>query len=322
MADTIQNTRDFRTVFKREFQKTHYRQALYPMFAYSDFRDILEAGRKVTWDYDADSLARNLGSGDTYTIRLRTTTAEEMTIDQKPSDSFIIPRTERIQDHLPTQKKWATKAVNNIITKMDGDILFDLADGAATTLDAGDFGGTDGEPLAVTTGNAADVFAKARTALLNKNVIYSRNKMFKNDIRHDQDGVRFPAAAISPELDEKLSLAIGFRDVGSADSVLKEGFNDAFSKLFKFNTGVSTSLPFEFRLTLTATPTDAKILTLGSGSTTVCSGTAVKFTWKTTLGSTVGNVLAVTDAATSVANLVAFLNAPFTDGGSDYVEFV
>lgn len=322
MSTTVQNTRDFRTVFKREYQKTHFRQALYTLFAYTDFREILEAGDSVAWDYDADSVADDLGSDDAYTIRAKTTTKETLTISRKPSDSFIIPRSERIQDHLPTQEKWARKAVNNIITKIDGDVLYDLTAGAYQRLDAGDFGGSSGTPLTVTTGNAASVFAKARTALKNQNVIYSRNKMFRNDIQLDQSGDKFPAAAISPELEEALNLAIGFKDTGAGDQILKEGFDETFSKLFKFNTGISTSLPFEFRYTLTATPTNGKALVLGSGTTTIGSGTAVSLNWVTSLGSTVGNVLAEVNGTTSVTNLVNLLNAPFTGVSSKSVPFV
>src|SRR5690606_14003965 len=123
MSTTVQNTRDFRTTFKRTYQMTHYKKAVYPLFGFTDFREALEEGDTVAWDYDADSVADDLGSDDSYSIRKKTSTRETLSINQKPSDSFIIPRTERIQDHLPTQQKWSQKAVNAIITKMDGDII-------------------------------------------------------------------------------------------------------------------------------------------------------------------------------------------------------
>jgi hypothetical protein len=323
MAKTVQNTRDFKTVYKRTYQMRRFRQSLYQLFCYTDFRDVLNGGEQVEWSYDADMLARNLGSDDSYKIRRQTTGKDLITIDQKPSTSFIIPKTERIQDHLPTQQKWATKAVNVILTKQDGDVLAAIAAGAGTRLDASYFGGVAGNPVALTDSNVAKVFAKARVGLLNRNVIWSENKMFKNDIKQDHDGNLFAAAAISPEMEAELNLAIGFKDTGSADNVLKEGFNAAFSRLFKFNTGISTSLPFEFRLTLTQTPTNsATALQVGSGSTTVGTGDSIKVTWVTSIGSTPGNVLAETSAAVSVGHLVDLLNAPYAGVATKSVPFV
>lgn len=322
MSKTVQNTRDFRTTFKREYQMTHYKKACYPLFAYTKFRDILEAGDTVAWDYDADSVAGDLGSDDAYTIRKKTTSQETLTINRKPFDSFIIPKTEKIQDHLPTQKKWSQKAVNTIITKMDGDILYDLTAGAGNTLDAGDFGGSAGEPIDVTTGNVAQIFAKSRTILVNNNVVYNQNKLFRNDVKLDTEE-RFPAAAISAELEEKLNLAIGFKDTSAADSILKEGFSDTFSRLFKFNTAVTTSLPFEFRLTYTSTPADASVLKIGSGSATIGTGTAVEFLWETgTITDAPGKVKAETSATASVEHLVNLINDPYNGVTGESEPFV
>lgn len=300
------NTIPLKTVFAREYQRTHFKKAVYPLFADMRFEDILSDGATVDWAYDDDAVADSLDASDGYTLENKTVTNETITVNQKPSHGFRIPASQRIQDHRPTQEKWARKAMNVIFQKIDGDVLKDLRDGAATTLDNSSFGGSSGDPITVTSSNAAAIFAAAQRLLTNNNVIYDENKAFTNNVMLD-GGDRFPVAAIPAELKEQLLLQIGFKNTDYADKTLKSGF---MGPLFGFNACASTSLPFSFRLTQTATPTDATTITLGSGSSTIGSGTSLAFTWKTTIGATAGNVLAVTNGTTSITNLVALINAP------------
>ncbi len=297
-----------KTAYAKEFQRTHYKQAVFPMFADTRFKDLLEEGSTVSWDYDDDAVADELGSGDTYSIEEKTATPETLTVDKKPSHGFVLKGSEKIQQHINTPEKWARKSMNAIFTKIDGDVLKDLRDGANTTLDAGNFGGSSGTPVTPTTSNAASIFAAARTVIKNNNVMYDENKTFKNVIKID-GGDRFPVAAIPNELEEKLLLQIGFKDTGEGDKVMKSGF---MGPLFKFNAIGSTSLPFSFRLTYTATPTDAATLTIGG----------LVWTWETGSLDTAGKVKAETSAAVSVAHLVVALNAPYTASSSDFEELV
>lgn len=315
------NTIPLKTVFAAEYQRTHFKKAVYPLFADMRFEKILSEGSTVDWSYDDDAVADNLASGDGYTLEDKTVTNETIVVDQKPSHGFRIPATQRIQDHRPTQQKWARKAMNVIFQKIDGDVLKDLRDGALSTIDNSYFGGNSGDPITVTSGNAAAIFTTAQTILTNNNVIYDENKAFSNDVELD-GGDRFPCAAIPAELKAQLLLQVGFKNTDYADSVMKSGY---MGPLFGFNAVASTALPYSFRYTLSATPTNAKKLILGGaiGATTTIgtAAAAVKITWVTTIGSTAGNVLAVTDAATSVANLVALLNDPYGTTNANKVCF-
>lgn len=297
-----------KTVYAAEFQRTHFKKAVFPLFADTRFRDVLKEGATVSWDYDDDAVADELGSGDTYTIEEKTATAETLTVDKKPSHGFVIRGTEKIQQHGPTQEKWARKSMNVIMQKVDGDILKDLKAAANSSLSAGDFGGSSGDPITATSSNAAAIFAAAQRVLTNNNVIYDENKVFQNVVKLD-GGERFPAAAIPAELKEQLLLQTGFKDTSEGDRVMKSGFMGA---MFGFNAIASTSLPFSFRLTFTATPTDGSTLVIGS----------VTWTWETGALDTAGKVKAETDAATSVAHLVVALNAPYTAAASDHEELV
>ena len=300
------NTITMRTLYAREFQDTHYKKSIYSLFADLRFKSLLKDGVTVSWDYDSDAVAGSLGTDDAYTISAKTITAETLTVNQKPFYGFFIPGSQKIQDHRPTQEKWAKKSMNIIINKIDGYILNLLRAGAASSLDNGDFGGSSGDPIAVTTGNAASIYTAARRVLKNQNVIYDTNKVFKNDVKLDSVE-KMPVAAIPAELEEKLLLQIGFKDTGAADQVMKSGF---MGMVFGFNTVTSNSLPFSFRYTFAAQPTNGKVLTIGGSTTTIqTSGSdGVAINWVTTIGTTAGNVLSETDATTSVGNLVDFCN--------------
>lgn len=296
-----------KTVYAGEFQRTHFKKAVFPVFADTRFKDLLKEGSTVSWDYDDDAVADSLTSSDGYTIETKSSTPETLVVSSKPSHGFVIKGSEDIQQHLPTQQKWARKAMNVIFNKIDGDILKDLRDGANSTLDAADFGGVAGEGIDVSTGNAAAIFAAAGRVLTNQNVIYDENKVFQNVVQLDSDE-RFPVAAIPAELKEKLLLQVGFKNTDNADTVLKSGYLGA---LFNFNAISSTALPFSFRLTFTGTPTDGSTLTIG----------ALTWTWETGALDTAGKVKAETSAAVSVAHLTVALNAPYTVAASDVKEY-
>lgn len=298
------NTIPFQSIWVKEYQATHYKQAVFPMFADERFENKLVQGASVKWSYDADMGVGRMAADGGYSLGNRTITDETLTVDQRPYAGFNIPTTEKIQDHRPTQQKWATKSMNAIYQDVDGVILKQLKTGASSSLSAADFGGTSGDPITVSTSNAAAIYAASRRVLKNQNILYDMNKKFRNVVSFDAAG-KFPVAAIPAELEEKLLLQIGFKNTEGGDETLKQGYLGA---IFGFNTVTSSALPFSFRYTLTATPTNTTTLTLGSGSSTVGSGTSLGITWVTSIGSTVGNVLAETNAATSVANLVAFLN--------------
>jgi len=281
------------------------------------FENVLKEGSTIQWDYDSDASADSLTSTDGYTLEAKTIAADTLIVNQRPAHGFVIKGSERIQDHHPTQQKWARKAMNVIFQKVDGDVLNDLRSGAASALDASDFGGTAGNGIAVSSSNASAIFAAAQRVLTNQNVIYDENKVFANNVVLDA-GERFPAAAIPAELKEQLLLQIGFKDTGYADKVMKSGF---MGPLFGFNAIASTSLPFSFRYTLSTDPTNGKKLILGGviGATTTVgtAAAAVQVNWVTTIASTVGNVLATTGATESVTNLCELLNDPYgtTDAG-------
>jgi hypothetical protein len=288
------NTVPFKTEWIKAYQETHYKKPVFTVFADQKFADVLVQGQTVKWSYDADSDVQQLGTDGSYTVANRTVTDETLTVSKLPASTFRIPASQNIQDHRPTQQKWATKAMNRIFWWIDAQVLGALQANAASTLDAGDLGGTAGTPITVTQSNAPAIFTAARRKLRNQNVIYDENKRFTGNVKLDTIS-KYPCCAIPAELEEAVLLAVGFKPGDLGDQVLKVGY---LNMLFGFNTFVSTSLPFTIVLSQTATPTNSDTIVIGGTTFTFVTGTPTN----------AGDVKAETDAATSMTNLKNLLN--------------
>lgn len=312
------NTIPYQTVWIKKYQDTFYKQAVFPMFADNRFENELVYGSTVKWSYDADMGVQRMPATGAYTIANRTVVDETLTVDQQPTATFNIPLKERLQDHRPTQEKWGQKAMNAIYQDIDAVVLNELRANAVSKLDAGDFGGSSGEPVTLSPSNAAAIFFAAEMKLRNQNVVYDVNYKFQNVIKFDSEN-DFLVAAIPAELRYNLSLSVAFKNTPLSDQVLKNGL---LAPISGFNPVVSTSLPFSFRYTLSARPGNGTYLYLGSTDTTIGTGTGIRINWVTTIGSTPGNVLDTTSAAASMTNLVNLLNDPYGSSTANYVTFV
>ncbi len=294
------NTIPYKTEWINAYQLTHYKQPVFPVFADEKFKNVLTHGSTIKWSYDSDARVQQLGVDGSYSVGAKTVTDEILTVDQRPTVTFRIPATERIQDHRPTQQKWATKAMNRVFWNIDSKVLGLLQAGAANSLSAGDFGGVSGAPISATTSNVAAIFAAARRVLRNNNVIYDVNKRWSGNVKLDTVD-RYPVAAIPAELEEQLLLAIGFKPGDLGDQLLTRGY---MNMLFGFNVFVSTALPFTIDYVVaSANATNGDTFTIGGITFTLVSGTP----------SAAGEIkISAVNAAGTAANIAAALTAPFT----------
>lgn len=304
------NTIPYRKVWIAAYQATHYKKPVFPVFAEQKFFDVLSSGQTVAWSYDADMDTQQLGADGSYTVSNRTVTDEVLTVDQTPTATSRIPATQKIQDHRPTQEKWATKAMNKIFWKMDAQMLGAMQAAAASSLDASDasFGGSAaGTPITASVSNTPQIFAACRRILKNQNVLYDENKKYTGYVKLDTLD-KMPVAAIPPELEEQVLLAVGFKPGDLGDQVLRQGY---MNMLFGFNVFTSTNLPFTVKLSQTATPTNGDTVVIGGNTFTFVTGSPTN----------PGDVKAETDAATSMGYLRSALNAPYT-ASATFVPFV
>lgn len=286
----------FKTVFSAEYQMSHFKEPVYQILADTRLESSLTKGQTVARSYASDVTVNDMGGDGSYSTQAVTDTQETLTINKEKEASIYIKKLDELQAHLPVKQKYGRKLANALVNQIDGDVLLAAYQGAGTTLDDGDFSGTDGNGLTVTANNVATVFTTAMQKLRLKNVVY--NNRFRAGMQLEvPDGM--PIAVISPEILSYIELYLGGKDTLLGDQVSRNGYSGYF---MGFNLFISNALPWTGTLLMGTNPTDGDTVTING----------VTFTWKTTLGSTAGNIHICSDAAHSVANLVASINAPGT----------
>lgn len=148
-----------------------------------------------------------------------------------------------------------------------------------------------GSPVTVDATNVVDIFAEADGTL------GAFDAPIETSMR---------AAVLGPKTVAKLRATKAYRESGLGDAVLSNGLVGPF---LGYNVVMNNNLPWSATLTIATQPTD--------GDTVTISG--VTFTFKTSLGSTAGNVLIGADAAAARANLAAAVNGT-SGAGTTYVE--
>jgi len=288
----------FKTVFSAEYQMSHYREPVYQIFADSRLEASLEKGQVISRSYASDVVVNDMGADGSYETQPITDKAETLTIDKEKEASIYIKKLDVLQAHLPLKKKYGRKLGNALVNQIDGDVFLAIYQGAGTTIDDGDFAGTSGNGFTVTSSNVATVFTTAMEKLRLKNVVY--NKRFKSSAGMKLEVPEgMPSAAVSPEILSAIELYLGGKTTLLGDQVSRNGYSGYF---MGFEVFVSNSLAWTGSFGIATQPTDGDTVTLNG----------VTLTWKTTLGTTAGNVLIGVSADTSNTNLTALINTPGT----------
>jgi hypothetical protein len=177
------------------------------------------------------------------------------------------------------------KSLNNLIEQH----WLSQVTSALNTVDAGSVGGTAGSYIQLTTANTIKVFTAAHTKL---------------DSQDAPTGNRY--AVVGPHTLATLREVKASRQDQLGDKVLENGI---VGNWLGWTIVVNNNLPFSALLKVATQPSDGNTVTIAG----------VTFTFKTTLGSTAGNVLIGQDAAAARANLAAAV-AGSTGAGSTYIE--
>ena len=270
MADT--NTMTLKTVFTAEYQMSHYREPVYQIFADVRLESQLTKGATIARSYASNIRVNDVGDDGSYSTQAITDTQETLTIDNEKEASVYIKDLEALQAHLPLKQKYGRKLANALINQIDGDVLGAMYAGAGTTLDDGDFGGTDGNALTVTASNIATVFVTAMQKLRLNNVVY--NKRFKSAAGMKLEVPEgMPAAAISPEMLSYIELYLGGKDTLLGDQVSRNGYAGYF---MGFELFVSNALPWTAVLNCATIATDTDTVVINGVTLTAdADGAAV-----------------------------------------------
>ena len=281
MANSL--SASLRENWSRDYQDTAEKVNVFSMIANYRLEPILTKGQQAHRPYMSDIVVNTLSSEGAFTRQDITSTDEYLTVDQEKEASFYVKDIDHWQSHYPTREEQAKKAARRLMNHVDGNVLGEY-DAATYNLSDGDFGGTTGNGITLTTSNVGQIFTKAR------------QKLGLAD--NDQDESKW--AVISEEFYTVLQDKLADRESDLGDEMSRNGYVGKYMgfKLYKSNAlGSSYSLAYD-----ATTPTATNTVTING----------VVFTFQTTIGSTAGNVLAATDGVTSLTNLKNFINDPGT----------
>ncbi len=280
MANTL--TASLREAWSRDYQDKVSKVNVYSNIANYRLEQDLSKGVQAHRPYMSDVTVNSVGSEGTYTRQDITSTDEYLTVDQEKEASFYIKDVDHWQSHYPTREFMARECGKKLTNRIDGDVLGEY-DQATYDVDDSDFGGTNGNGIALTTSNIASIFSKAGRKL----------EVADNDLDEER------WAVISPQFYETLLDKLEGRESALGDQV---GQNGRVGKYMGFNLIKSNATGWSGKLLMGTNPTDGDTITING----------VTLTFVATLGTTAGNVHIASDAAHTLDILVAAINVPGT----------
>ena len=275
--------------WSRTLQRIHHVKDVYRAIAnFAEKEGILTKGQTFNRPYKTKVTTNPVGAGGSYTRQDVTVTNEQLTINNEDEATFYFKDADLLQNSYPLGASFATDCASVLSNLIDGKV-FGEYDQADSSIDDGDIGGVSGDGLTLTVSNVLQMFTIGNRKLSSLNV-----------------GEEDRWVVMSYQFREKLLEYLGGKESQLGDTVGKNGHIGEYMNMRCY---VSNALGWSGRLEFGTNPTD--------GDTVVVNG--VTFTWKTTLGSTAGNIHICSTAAKSLTNLVASLNAPGTsvDSGTD-----
>jgi hypothetical protein len=259
-----------------KFYKTTFFRAI---CSFKEEALVKGSGRIVDRPYLSDIVAESYVKGTAATAQDATATTDPLTLDQFYDVLMYFDDVDVMQNKYDTAKLYADEAGLRIGVKFDAHVLYEAIN-ANSAVDDADMGGTSNYGISLGLTNIDQTFGEINEALDSLNV---------------PEEERF--LVLTPLFYNKLWQRIAGKDSMLGDRSGETGMIGTYGslKLYKSNnvTGTARWTPGD-----ALTPTDGETLTIEG----------ITFTWKTTIGATAGNVLAVTDMPTSIDNLVALIN--------------
>lgn len=282
MANSL--SASFPEIWAREQSEVFLKKSVAMVAADTSFESTMNRGdtlhrtyRSVTATDVPDVYTRNTD----ITIRDVTDTDESLSVNREFAVGIQIDDFDAIQNNYDAAANYGRDYGIVLSTQVDAEVLYEVIN-ANDYVDAGSVGGTAGQGIALTTSNVLKTIT-AVTKKLQKNNVYSDNKI----------------GIVSPEFEDIVAQYYGDKATSLGDEVSQNGY---FTKIGGYKLYSSNNLTGSAVLALATQPTD--------GDTVTIQG--VTFTFKTTLGSTPGNVLIGASADAARANLAALINAPST----------
>ena len=262
-------------------QVVHYKQDVFRAFVSMEESANLKQGQAVVRPYRSTLSAQSYTRGSDLSFPSTTDTAETLTVNTSPAVPFTVDDLDALQSNYKLQQEYATDAAHILGNEIDGDVLSEVAN-ATSVVDAASFGGTSGAGIVASSANILQILFKANQKLNQQNIEISD---------------RF--AVLSPQVMNYAQEYWAGRETASSDQY---GMNGYTGKMANADLHLSNSVYSTAVLSIATTPTDGDTVTING----------VVFTFKTTLGTTPGNVAIAGSADAARLNLSELINAPAT----------
>lgn len=279
-------------------QVTRYSTPVFAMQASFEERAKLSNGQSVTRPYVARMYEQDYTRGSDMTMQTLTETNETLTVTSAKATPFAIDDLDALQSNFRLMDEYSGKAMRALNKAVDADYLGEVAN-ATSSIDAGDVGGTSGQGITLDATNVLKMFAAANRKLENLDVQIQGGLDPRIDSANQKPMGGAGFADLHPYVKEQLSYSLAGRESVDGAMVGKNGYTSSY---FGFDNFVTTNGYWTATLTIATQPTDGDTVTING----------VVFTFKTTLGSTAGNVLIGASADAAATNLAALVNTPGT----------
>lgn len=272
----------FADYWSKTMQEVFYKTNIAMKIAdYNPDQNIAKQGDVLNRPYRSLLTAQLYTRGTALTIDDITDTNESLTVDKQYATAFYLDEFDSIQSVYNTADLYGEDAGVLLSNMIDAYVLGEVVN-AASSVDSGNVGGTAGEGISLTTSNVVATLAAVKQALKKKNV--SSTNIF---------------GAISPEVESIMTQYIEGKDTAMGDRVGENGYVGMYYGI-KFY--VSNQLTSTAVLSLVTQPT--------ANDTVTIAGQV--FTFVSSIGTTVGNVLIGSDVDVTRASLATLINAPAT----------
>jgi len=298
-------------VWSDEMQLVREKMTVAMALANTELRAKLSDGDKAHKPYRSSLYAVSYTKATALTAQDVSATDEYLDVDQIKAVPIYLDDIDAIQNSYATRASFARDMQEDLSRQMDAAFLLE-SENATSSVDDGDIGGTDGDPISVSTSNVNSIFSAAGRKLNQLNV--------KPDMRY---------AVITPGMLEQIQLYLAGKDTAFGDEV---GANGLVGRRFGFEIYVSNNLPWEGIWTPADNPTDGDTITINGvvltfKATPVLPG-AIDIGGST--AATLDNIKTLLDdptttTATGIAlsqASVAALEGIETTDGNTYVEFL
>lgn len=291
-------TNTFETKFSNRMQVTRYSTPVFSAQASFEERSNLTDGQSVVRPTFARLFADTYTRGSDMTEQYYSQASETLTVNTTPALLLPVDDFDAIQQKTNIQARLAADGMRALNKHIDADYLAEAAN-ATSTVDAGDVGGSAGSGITLDATNILKIFPAVARKLKLLNVDITGIGDPRSEAGNLKPMGTGGFANLNPYVAEQLTYALAGRETIGGDQMGMNGYSKSY---FGFDCYDTTNGYWTGTLGIATQPTDGDTVTING----------VVFTFKTTLGSTAGNVLIGASAATANTNLAALITTPGT----------